>query len=150
MNGYNLTFQNLLFSSLPPLFATGFKALCASTLPSNSQPDASPKEKSQANYQMWSAFESLGLTDRFESILASVGYEHIETHVIETCKGKWGEQMLDRLRDWMSSKFVPWMLMVYARNAKNSECHVFLMEGEAKMYYSGRGEEYVAGCRFKI
>ncbi|TFK66693.1 hypothetical protein BDN72DRAFT_771609 [Pluteus cervinus] len=119
LSGYSLTFQTLLFSNLPPTFATGFKALCASTLPSAIPPSASTPTPS--DYKMWAAFESLGLIDRFESILASVGYEHIEAYVLEMCKGKWSEPMLEGLRNWMSGKVVPWMLLAYARGAKSTE-----------------------------
>ena len=66
---------------------------------------------------MFGEFEELGLIDRYESVIASVGYEHIEAHVLETCTGQWGSTMLDVLRSWMSDKVVPWMLVIYARGA---------------------------------
>ncbi|KAF7364718.1 Anaphase-promoting complex subunit 2 [Mycena venus] len=75
---YTLTFQTQLFSTVPPGFVRGFKALCASTL----------VPVAQHTPQMWEAFEVLGLTDRYEGIIASVGYERIEDHVRETCTGK--------------------------------------------------------------
>ncbi|KAJ7621879.1 hypothetical protein DFH06DRAFT_1340883 [Mycena polygramma] len=52
-------------SILPPGFVRGFRALCASTL----------VLVAQHTPRMWEAFELLGLTDRYEGIIASVGYE---------------------------------------------------------------------------
>jgi anaphase-promoting complex subunit 2 len=69
---------------------------------------------------MWEAFEVLGLIDRYESLIASVGYEHIETHVLSTCEGRWSEAMMAELREWMTNKMVPWMLLPYARGATTS------------------------------
>ena len=37
---------------------------------------------------MFGEFEELGLIDRYESVIAGVGYEHIEAHVLETCTGQ--------------------------------------------------------------
>ncbi|KAJ6485260.1 hypothetical protein DFH09DRAFT_1252884 [Mycena vulgaris] len=96
-------FQTQLFSILPPEFVRGFKALCASTL------------------AMWEAFEILGLTDRYEGIIASVGYERIEEYVRETWTGKWDKPCLEDLRLWMSVQIVPWMLPMYAKGAVNTE-----------------------------
>ncbi|KAJ7736350.1 hypothetical protein DFH07DRAFT_986176 [Mycena maculata] len=76
---YTLTIPIQLFSILPPGFVAGFKALCASTL----------LPVAQHAPEMWDAFEALGLTDRYEGIIASVGYERIEEYVLETCTGKW-------------------------------------------------------------
>jgi anaphase-promoting complex subunit 2 len=74
---------------------------------------------------MFGEFEELGLIDRYESVIASVGYEHIEAHVLETCTGQWGNTMLDVLRSWMSDKVVPWMLVIYARGAATGGCFFF-------------------------
>ena len=63
----------------------------------------------------------LGLLDRYESLISSVCYERIETHVLESCAGKWEEPMLVQLRNWMADKIVPWMVMPYARNARNGQ-----------------------------
>ncbi|KAJ6585555.1 hypothetical protein B0H19DRAFT_424203 [Mycena capillaripes] len=108
---YTLTFQTQLFSILPPGFVRGFKALCASTL----------VPVAQHTPQMWEAFEVLGLTDRYEGIIASVGYERIEEYVRETCMGKWDKPCLEGLRVWMSVQIVPWMLPMYAKGAVNTE-----------------------------
>ena len=126
---YTLTFQTHLFSALPPSFAEGFKALCKWSLspspsasPSSPSSSASPSPSKAAStpqiiQEMFGEFEELGLIDRYESVIASVGYEHIEAHVLETCTGQWGNTMLDVLRSWMSDKVVPWMLVIYARGA---------------------------------
>ncbi|KAJ7684510.1 hypothetical protein DFH06DRAFT_9398 [Mycena polygramma] len=108
---YTLTFQTQLFSILPPGFVRGFKALCASTL----------VPVAQHTPRMWEAFELLGLTDRYEGIIASVGYERIEEYVRETCTGKWDKPCLEGLRAWMSVQIVPWMLPMYAKGAVNTE-----------------------------
>ena len=67
----------------------------------------------------------LGLIDRYESVIASVGYEFIENHVLKTCTGEWDKPMLEDLRIWMSEKVVPWMLHVYARGATNGLVSLF-------------------------
>lgn len=72
---------------------------------------------------LWTAFEHLGLLDRYESLISSVCYEHIETHILETCAEKWGTPMLNQLREWMTNKIVPWMVMPYARGARSGKCH---------------------------
>ncbi|KAJ7075818.1 hypothetical protein B0H15DRAFT_1007314 [Mycena belliarum] len=108
---YTLTFQTQLFSILPPGFVRGFKALCVSTL----------VPVVQISPFIWDAFETLGLTDRYEGLIASVGYERIEAYVHETCTAKWDEPCLERLRHWMSTQIVPWMLPMYAKGALNTE-----------------------------
>ena len=75
--------------------------------------------------KLWAAFEMLGLVDRYESLIASVCYEHIENHVLSTCQGRWDEPMLTILRDWMADKVVPWMLLPYARGARNGAVLVY-------------------------
>ncbi|CAK5268478.1 unnamed protein product, partial [Mycena citricolor] len=110
-SAFVLTFQTQLFAVLPPIFVSGFKALCASSLVP--VPKSAPK--------MWEAFEVLGLTDRYEGIIASVGYERIEQYVHETCTGKWDTPCLEPLRAWMRAHIVPWMLPMYAKGAVTSE-----------------------------
>jgi anaphase-promoting complex subunit 2 len=78
---------------------------------------------------MFGEFEELGLIDGYESVIASVGYEHIEAHVLETCTGQWGNTMLDVLRSWMSDKVVPWMLVIYARGAATGGCFFCIFSG---------------------
>lgn len=70
---------------------------------------------------MWAAFETLGLFDRYEALIASVVYQHIETHVTDTCAGKWEDPVLPDLKEWMSKKIVKWMVSPYARGAKTSK-----------------------------
>lgn len=65
-------------------------------------------------------FETLGLLDRYENVIASVGYEHIEKYVIANCTEKWDVAVLPGLKTWMSGKIVPWMLMMYAKDATTS------------------------------
>ena len=75
---------------------------------------------------IWKNIEVLGLIDRYETIIASVGYEFIEDYVLKTCTGEWAKPMWEDLRVWMSEKVVPWMLHVYARGATNGLVSVFL------------------------
>src|SRR5262249_40362216 len=119
-SAFTTAFHTHLLSTLPPTFAGGFKALCASTL--KPYEDHNPQAASiSVGPQIWAAFETLGLMDRYESLIASVGYEHIEAHVISTCAGRWSESVLEELRDWMTNIIVPWMLWPYARGASTSE-----------------------------
>ena len=129
-----LTFRTHLFSILPPSFSGAFKALVASTLPPEELDttfDPTPHGR------MWAAIESLGLLDRYESIIASVGYEHIEAHVLATCTGQWEKPMLEELKNWMSDKMVTWMLLPYARGAKNGE--LYLTDASHAWYIDGFG-----------
>ena len=138
-----MTFSDQLFlGSEPPCFlrapltstpARSLLYLHASPLPSKSSvhacwshpPDEEEQEQVRPNWDpnvhstIWKKIEILGLIDRYESIIASVGYEYIEEHVLKTCTGEWTKPMLEDLRVWMSEKVVPWMLHVYARGASN-------------------------------
>ncbi|KAF8349626.1 hypothetical protein F5887DRAFT_1059783 [Amanita rubescens] len=126
LSAYTLKFQTNLYSILPPTFPPAFKALCASTLPS-SDPDA--KINIASSEQFWNAAEMLGLMDRYDSIIASVGYEHIEAHVLSTCAGQWAKPVLADLKNWMADKMIPWMLVTYARHAQTTEEVRHLLQG---------------------
>ncbi|KAG6815869.1 hypothetical protein H0H87_010659 [Tephrocybe sp. NHM501043] len=131
-SAYTLNFQTLLFSTLPSTFTAAFKALCASTLLS---PESEVEGNSEARSpRLWAAFESLGLFDRYEYIVESVGYEHIEAHVLQSCTGEWSKPLLEDLRAWMSDKMVAWMLLPYARSAKNPD--------EARTMLAGVGARF--------
>lgn len=105
-NTFNTEFQAQLYSILPSTFPEAFKRLCQSTL--GAEPDD----------DLWIAFDSIGLLDRYENLVASVCYEQIEVRVKETCVGVWNEQVLSGLRDWMAEQIVPWLIYMYAREAK--------------------------------
>jgi anaphase-promoting complex subunit 2 len=120
-SAYIVNFQTHVFSVLPSTFASGFKKLLAATLAFYTRGASLDIPASVQNSKLWPSFELLGLADRYESLIASVCYEHIEAHVLETCIGKWDEPMLSKLREWMADKVVPWMLLPYARGAKTSE-----------------------------
>lgn len=107
---FNAEFQTHLFSIIPPGFPAGFKRLCESTV--GTEPDQ----------KLWGAFETLGLLDRYENLVASVCYEQIEARVAATCVGVWNESMLTSLRNWMAEKIVPWMILPYARGARTRRC----------------------------
>ncbi|KAF8625915.1 hypothetical protein AX17_006641 [Amanita inopinata Kibby_2008] len=127
LSAYTLNFQTHLFSVLPSTFPPAFKALCSSTLPPD-DPDVKLDEITSSE-QFWNAAETLGLMDRYDSIIASVGYEHIEAHVLSTCAGQWERAMLGDLRNWMADKMIPWMLVTYARNAQTTEEVRHLLQG---------------------
>jgi len=123
-SAYTLNFQTRLFSALPASFTEAFKSLCASLLsPPDGAEDGHPKRwNASSNSAVWKNFELLGLIDRYESVIASVGYEFIEQHVHETCTGEWAKPVLEDLRVWMSDNVVPWMVHVYARGAGSRAC----------------------------
>ena len=121
-SAYIVNFQTHLFSVLPATFAGGFKKLLGATLALFTQGPTPDIPASVQDSKLWPSFELLGLADRYESLIASVCYEHIEAHVLETCAGKWDESMLSKLREWMADKVVPWMLLPYARGAKTGVC----------------------------
>ena len=86
-SAYTLHLQTYFFSILPPSFSRGFKAFCAATLPppesehkqekahrTDEQGQSHPPSPPRTNCLV---FETLGLPDRYESIIASVDYEHV-------------------------------------------------------------------------
>ena len=121
-SSYALAFQTNLFALLTPRFVAAFKVLCASTLPgASSEPSALPPQGNDTDYfGLWEQIEILGLLDRYEGVIANVGYEHIEEHIASTCTGEWTESVLDSLRAWLADKMFKWMVLMYARDAKNS------------------------------
>ncbi|KAI9465102.1 ubiquitin-protein ligase [Lactarius psammicola] len=120
-SAYIVNFQTHVFS--------GFKRLLAATLALFTEGVTPDVPASVQDSRLWPSFELLGLADRYESLIASVCYEHIETHVLETCAGKWNEPMLSQLREWMAEKVVPWMLLPYARGAKTAEEARTMLQG---------------------
>jgi len=92
--------------------------------------------------EIWKNFELLGLIDRYENVLASVGYEFIEEHVLATCKGRWEKPMLEELRTWMSENVVPWMLHVYARDASSRTFHILMDKAWIELEHSRGSKSY--------
>ncbi|KAF8489248.1 ubiquitin-protein ligase [Russula emetica] len=128
-SAYIVNFHTHLFSVLPATFPGGFKKLLAATLAFFTEGATPNIPASVQDSKLWPSFEILGLADRYESLIASVCYEHIEAHVLETCTGKWDEPMLVKLREWMADKVVPWMLLPYARGAKTTEEARAMLQG---------------------
>ncbi|KAJ8593951.1 hypothetical protein M405DRAFT_809991 [Rhizopogon salebrosus TDB-379] len=124
ISAYTLAFQTHLFSVLPPSFARGIKALVSATLQRIICQSQDPQDR-----VLWQAFDTLNLIDRYESLIASIGYEIIESHVMETCAGEWTEPMLGTLRAWMVDNIVPWMLHPFARGATNADEAKTMMQG---------------------
>jgi len=78
---------------------------------------------------IWKNIEVLRLIDRYESIIAGVGYEFIEEYVLKMCTDEWTKPMLEDLRVWLSEKVVPWMLHFYTRGATNAEEARSMLQG---------------------
>lgn len=119
LSAFDHAFQTHLFAILPASFPAGFKALVGRTLEPYTAPDADMEAKPRGDVRLWGAFERLGLLDRYEALVSSVCYERIEAHILGTCTGMWEEAVLGTLREWMSERVVPWMLLPYARGARN-------------------------------
>ncbi|KAH0831967.1 hypothetical protein J3R83DRAFT_12856 [Lanmaoa asiatica] len=83
----------------------------------------------QRDRSLWQAFDTLSLIERHETLIASVGYEYIEAHVLQTCAGSWEEPMLPNLRAWMIHKIVPWMVWPFARGATSADEAKTMMQG---------------------
>jgi hypothetical protein len=155
-SAYIVNFQTHVFSVLPATFAGGFKRVLAATLALSTEGVTPDVPKSVQDLRLWPSFELLGLADRYESLIASVCYEHIEMHVVETCAGKWDEPMLSQLREWMAEKVVPWMLLPYARGAKTGAWPVpfltlsFGFGLTRALSVSRRSQDDVAGSRISI
>ena len=153
-SAYIVNFQTHVFSVLPANFAAGFKRLLAATLALSTEGATPDVPASVQDSRLWPSFELLGLADRYESLIASVCYEHIETHVVETCAGKWDEPMLSQLREWMAEKVVPWMLLPYARGAKTGAWpapFLALSFGLTRALFGSRGsQDNVAGSWISI
>lgn len=105
-------------AQLPPEFASALKELVAWTI---LPPDTADMDPLIQSTEIWSYFDILGLIDRYEMLIASVCYEHIDARVTMMCARKWGEPMLPQVRAWMAQDVVGWMLKPYARGAKTSE-----------------------------
>ncbi|KAI0702276.1 hypothetical protein BC835DRAFT_1264047 [Cytidiella melzeri] len=141
IHAFTTCFQTHVFSVLPRSFSQGFKSLVSTTLnpeyateppvwmhtlfpPTNPPPH-------RWDQPLWQAFEQLGMTERYESLIASVCYEHIEVYIVNTYAKVWDRECLESAREWMSRHVVPWLLMPYAPYAKTVE--------EARPLLSGMG-----------
>lgn len=91
------------------------------------------------------------MLDRYESLISSVCYEAIEKHVLDECAKSWAEPELTNLREWMTDCIVPWMLLPYARGARNcmegavvstERLTDFLSAEEAKVMLQGVGARF--------
>ncbi|THH01918.1 hypothetical protein EW026_g872 [Hermanssonia centrifuga] len=137
---YTEAFRTHVFSILPPSFSAGFKALVAVTFNLTQDPSASgwmlnlfppPTQGpySRADVPLWNAFEQLGMQERYETLISSVCYEYIENHILETCAKEWDRPMLYILREWMTNRIVPWMVLPYAKGARNAEEARTMLQG---------------------
>lgn len=131
LSQYTAVFQRHLFASLPPAFAAAFKALISATL---RRDDSGLIPLIPHHKPLWDAFEIIGLTDRYESVIAAVGYERIEEHILASCAGEWVETQMDKLRAWMTEVLIEWLLLTYARNAVGQDNARAMMQGVASRF----------------
>ena len=149
---YTEAFRTHVFSALPASFTRGFKALIASTF--DLAHTATPPEWlvrlfplppdgqfARADALLWAAFDRLGMQERYESLISGVCYEYIETHILETCEKEWDQPMLATTREWMIDNIVPWMVLPYARNARNREISFLLFRNDRLTRLSSRGKK---------
>ncbi|KAF9783259.1 ubiquitin-protein ligase [Thelephora terrestris] len=136
LSAFNHTFQTHVFSVLPASFSSGFKSLIDMTLQPYLDKEESRSRGGEypADLRLWAGFECLGMLERYESLISSVCYEAIEKHVWDKCARSWAEPELVNLREWITDCIVPWMLLPYARGARNSE--------EAKVMLQGVGARF--------
>ena len=104
-----------------------------------------------ADLRLWAGFDCLGMLERYESLISSVCYEAIEKHVWNKCAKSWVEPELANLREWMTDCIVPWMLLPYARGARNCQGFTWvcvrgsadpLSAEEAKVMLQGVGARF--------
>lgn len=129
LTGFTTAFQTHIFSILPGSFSKGFKDLVSATL--DAEYSANPPTWMATLFEpadptlmrwdqpLWLAFEQLGMIERYESLISSVCYEHIESHILATCAQVWDKPSLAAMRAWMTQQIVPWLIMPYARGARN-------------------------------
>ena len=121
LSAFNHAFQTHIFSVLPASFSSGFKSLIEMTLEPYVGPEKSRSNEHPADLRLWGGFDCLGMLERYESLISSVCYEAIEKRVWDQCAKSWEEPELADLREWMTDCIVPWMLLPYARGARNCE-----------------------------
>ena len=121
LSAFNHAFQTHIFSVLPASFSSGFKSLIEMTLEPylDTEESRSRGKEHPADLRLWAGFECLGMLERYESLISSVCYEAIEKRVWDRCAKSWEEPELANLREWMTDCVVPWMLLPYARGARN-------------------------------
>ena len=76
-SAYIANIQTHILSILPATFAVGFKRLLAATLALSTEGGTPDVPASVQDSRLWPSFELLGLADHYESLIASVFYEHI-------------------------------------------------------------------------
>ena len=108
-----------IFSILPSSFSQGFKKLVATTLnPEYAMkppvwmatlfPSTTDSTQQRWDQPLWLAFEQIGMIERYESLISSVCYEHIESHILKECSRVWDQPSLSLMRTWMTDQIVPW------------------------------------------
>ncbi|KAG8888369.1 hypothetical protein FRB98_007764 [Tulasnella sp. 332] len=100
-----------LNSSLPPAFRGAFRALLASTFPSESAPMDVERSKG-----IFATLNALGLLTDHEHLVGSTLRDFITQHLMETCKGEWETMCWPVLKDWYAAVVAPWIEVVYVRS----------------------------------
>lgn len=85
--------------------------------------DSTPwKDPDHFAYRIWDTFDVLGMLDRYETVIASVGYEYIERVIRATCAQQWERAVMPELRRWMAGRIKPWLRSVYAKDIEDGGC----------------------------
>jgi anaphase-promoting complex subunit 2 len=87
-SSYTLNFHTCSPLYLHPPLLPSKNSACL-LVPSETDPDEEEQKQVRPNVHstIWKIFEILGLVDRYKSIIASVGYDYIEEHMLKTCTG---------------------------------------------------------------
>jgi anaphase-promoting complex subunit 2 len=118
-----MTFHSIIYSSFPATFKEAFATLMS----------ASIYWAPERSTSLFPLLETLGLLDRFESLMSGIVYDEIEKKVAETCPKVWTVAQLSQLRDWLKQTVVPWLASPYARGAKTSR-HLLILYTHFSLY----------------
>jgi anaphase-promoting complex subunit 2 len=117
---FTTAFQTHIFSALPRSFTAGLATLIRWTM-SPPPETLTVVPPTITDGTIWTHFETLGLVDRYESVLTGTCYAHIEQHVRASCAGEFAQPMLVPLRSWMADNILPWMVHPFAQTARTRE-----------------------------
>ncbi|KAG9012906.1 hypothetical protein FRB94_004716 [Tulasnella sp. JGI-2019a] len=117
VQAYRRTCTIHLNSSLPATFRPAFRALLASTFPS----ELTPMDVERAK-KIFATLNALGLLSDHEHLVGSTLRDFITEHLTETCKGEWETMCWPVLKEWYAAVVAPWIELVYVRSwMKQSE-----------------------------
>lgn len=111
LKSYRITFQSILSSVITSTFRDAFARLLSESM----------GWTAEVNAPLFQSLDTLGLLDRYESLLSGVVYHQIERRVSETCPKEWEQPQLASLRGWLRETVVPWLAGPYARGSKTGK-----------------------------